>query len=173
MRIFITELRKLFCNKIFPLITAAVFVLNAYLMFRTANSGEVTPSDYTQIFSEIEGMTDSEKLEWLEEELNNFSGERLYNWEVIYELHEECAEIVGYKEYLEGIKTQAESMTNISIFAKPDTFNYRSIVKTPSAYENMQDVQPVFDISKGIILAADNNFTDILCGFILLFAVCR
>lgn len=171
MRIFITELRKLFCNKIFLLITAAVFVLNAYLMFRTANSGETTPSDYIQIFSEMEGMTDSEKLEWLEEELNNFSGERIYNWEVIYELHEECADIVGYKEYLEGIKTQAESMTNISIFAKPDTFNYRSIVKTPSAYENMQDVQPVFDISKGIILAADNNFTDILCGFILLFAV--
>lgn len=171
MRIFITELRKLFYNKIFLLITAAVFVLNAYLMFRTANSGEITPSDYTHIFSEMEGMTDSEKLEWLEEELNNFSGERLYNWEVIYELHEECAKIVGYKEYLESIRTQAESMTSISIFAKPDTFNYRSIVKTPFAYENMQDVQPVFDISKGIILALDNNFTDILCGFILLFAV--
>lgn len=108
---------------------------------------------------------------WLDEELNNFSGERIYNCEVISELHEECAGIVGYKDYLESIKTQAESMTSMSIFAKPDTFNYRSIVKTPSAYENMQEVQPVFDISKGIILATDNNFTDILCGFILLFAV--
>ncbi|MGN0621611.1 MAG: hypothetical protein ACI4I9_07070 [Porcipelethomonas sp.] len=171
MRIFTTELRKLLCNIIFLLITAAVLVLNAYLMFKAANSGETTPSDYTQIFSEIESMTDSEKLEWLDKELNNFSGERLYSWDVISELHEECAGIVGYKDYIENIRSQAESMTSMSVFAKPDTFNYRSIVKTPPAYENMQDVQPVFDISKGIILATDNNFTDILCGFILLSAV--
>lgn len=62
-------------------------------------------------------------------------------------------------------------MTSVSIFAKPDTFNYRSIMITPPAYENVQNVQPIFDISKGIKLATDNSFTDILCGFIVLFAV--
>ncbi|MCD7811510.1 MAG: hypothetical protein LUG91_06630 [Ruminococcus sp.] len=171
MRALTTELKKLFSNRIFLLIIAAVFVLNAYLMFRTANSGDSTPSDYKAIYSQLSGMTDEEKLDWLEERCGEYSGEHQYNWDVLCELRDECANIVGYQEYLENIESQAKSMTSVSIFAKPDTFNYRSIVKTPPAYENVQGVQPVFDVSKGIILATDNNFTDILCGFIVLFAV--
>lgn len=171
MRALTTELKKLFSNRIFLLIIAAVFVLNAYLMFRTANSGDSTPSDYKAIYSQLSGMTDEEKLDWLEERCGEYSSEHQYNWDVLCELRDECANIVGYQEYLENIESQAKSMTSVSIFAKPDTFNYRSIVKTPPAYENVQGVQPVFNVSNGIILATDNNFTDILCGFIVLFAV--
>ena len=78
---------------------------------------------------------------------------------------------MNYKTYLENIDAQAESMSSISIFSDPDTFNYRSIVKTPPAYENVQDVVPVIDVSQGIVLATDNSFTDILIGFIALFSV--
>ncbi len=171
MRALSTELKKLFGSRVFLLIIAAVFVLNAYLMFRTANSGEAPPSDYKAIFSELSGMTDEERFQWLDEKYSDFSGEHIYNWDAVNELRSECEQIITYDEYLENIDAQAESMTRISLFAKPDTFNYRSIVKTPPAYKGMQDVQPVFDVSKGIILATDNSFTDILCGFILLFAV--
>lgn len=86
MRVFITELKKLFSNRIFLLIIAAVFVLNAYLMFRTANSGEAAPSDYKAIYSELSGMTDVQKLDWLEEKCSDFSGGQHYNWDVLYEL---------------------------------------------------------------------------------------
>lgn len=171
MRVLSTELKKLFSGRIFLLIIAAVFVLNAYLMFRTANSGEAKSDDYKEIYAQLDGMNDEEKLNWLGDRLNEFSGEHHYNWSILAELYDECANIVGYKEYLESIKAQAKSMISISIFAKPGTFNYRSILKTPPAYENVQDVQPVFDISKGLTLATDNSFTDILCGFIVLFAV--
>ena len=54
MRIFSTEFRKLFSSHIFILIISAVLVLNAYLMFKTANSSAVTPSDYKQIYAELE-----------------------------------------------------------------------------------------------------------------------
>ena len=170
MTVLLTELKKLFSNKIFLLIIASVFVLNAYLVFRTANSAEETPEDYKRIYSEIDGLSDEEKLKWFNGLTNDFSGQHQYNWKLIYELQEECYNVVNYKEYLESIKSQASSMINVSIFAKPDTFNYRSIVKTPPAYENVQDVKPVFDVSKGIISATDNSFTDIFCGFIVLFA---
>lgn len=171
MRIFSTEFRKLFSSHIFILIISAVLVLNAYLMFKTANSSAVTPSDYKQIYAELEHKTDKEKLSWLENQANDLSQESVYNREAISELYHECNDIVTYQEYLNAIDSQARSMTSISIFANPDTFNYRSIIKTPPAYKNVQDVEPVFDVSKGLNLALDNSFTNILCGFILLFAV--
>ena len=171
MRIFTTELKKLLSGRIFLLIYAVALVLNAYLMFRTANSSESTPEEYKAIYSELESMNDSEKLNWLEARSNEFSGQHNFDLYIIYELSEECRQIVGYQDYLDSIDSQAKSMSSISIFAKPDTFNYRSIMKTPPAYEHMRDVQPVFDVSKGINLATDNNFTDILIGFIVLFAV--
>lgn len=171
MRIFSTELKKLFRGRMFLLICAVSLVLNAYLMFRTANSSESTPAEYKAIYSELEGLSDTEKLEWLEARCNEFSGEHHYDWEALYELREECSQVVGYDEYLDSIDEQAKSMSSISIFAKPDTFNYRSIMKTPPAYEHMRGTKPVFGVSKGIILATENNFTDILIGFIVLFAV--
>lgn len=171
MRVLSTELKKLFSNRIFLLIIVAVFILNAYLLFRTANSGKITSADYKKIYSELKYKTDEEKLAWLDEQLNDFSHSPVYNWSAMAELYDECQNVVTYKEYLENIDAQAKLMIKISIFAKPDTFNYRSIVKTPPAYTNVRDVQPVFGVSKGINLATDNSFTDILCGFILLFAV--
>lgn len=171
MRIFATELKKLLSGRIFLLIAAVALVLNAYLMFRTANNSEQTPEEYKAIYSELEGMDDGEKLQWLEARSNEFSGQHNFDLYILYELWEECGQIVGYQEYLDSIDSQAKAMSSISIFAKPDTFNYRSIMKTPPAYEHMGDVQPVFDVSKGINLATDNNFTDILIGFIVLFAV--
>ena len=171
MRVLVIELKKLFSGKIFLLIIAAVFILNAYLMFRTANSGETVSADYRKVYDVLDDMTDTEKYDWLDEQLNDFSQAPQYKWNVMLELRDECNEVLNYKDYLESIKSQAKSMTSVSIFAKPDTFNYRSILKTPPAYENVQDVIPVFDRSRGIVIATDNSFTDILCGFIVLFAV--
>ncbi len=171
MRLLAAELKKLFSREIFVLIIAAVFILNAYLMFRTANSGDVTAADYRKVYDVLEDMSDEEKYDWLDEQLSDFSHAPLYKWEVMHELRDECDTVLTYDEYLESIKAQAKSMTAVSIFAKPDSFNYRSILKTPPAYENVQDVRPVFGRSKGITLATNNSFTDILCGFILLFAV--
>ena len=171
MKIFRTELKKLLSGRIFLLIAAVALVLNAYLIVRTANSSESTPEEYRAIYSELEALSDAEKLEWLDARCNEFSGQHHYDWNILYELREECGQVVGYQDYLDSIDSQAKSMSSISIFAKPDTFNYRSIMKTPPAYEDMRDVEPVFDVSKGITLATDNNFTDILIGFIVLFAV--
>ena len=171
MRVLVIELKKLFSGKVFLLIIAAVIALNAYLMFRTANSGEAVSADYQKIYNVLDEITDEEKLDWLDEQLSDFSQAPQYKWTAMAELRDECDSVLTYEDFLESIDSQAKSMTSISIFAKPDTFNYRSILKTPPAYKNVKDVVPVFDRSKGITLATDNSFTDILCGFIVLFAV--
>lgn len=169
MRMLRTELQKLFSGRIFLLILAAAFVLNAYLLFRTAQ--EAPPEDYRKVYHVLEGKPDEEKLDLLTYAANDFSGLYSFNFNVIYELQEECDNVVHYQEYLDSIDAQAKSMSSVSIFANPDTFNYRSIMRTPPAYTNMRDVQPVFDVSRGILLATENRFTDILCGLIVLFAV--
>lgn len=169
--IFAAELKKLLSHRVFLLIAASVLVLNGYLMFRTANNGEASPSDYREVISAIEGDTDEEKLEWLDEELTHFDRPDHYSFAVLSEFREDCYNAVHYKEFLDNIDAQAETMTKVSIFAKKGTFNYRNIKKTPPAYDKVRGVQPVFDISHGIVLATDNSFTDVLSGFVLLFAV--
>lgn len=172
MRIFTTEIKKLFLHKIFLLMVATVLVMNGYLMLQGANTKAAMLSDYQMIFSELENKSDQEKLEYFDERINH-SAEGIYdyNWKVFYELANECYDIVHYQDFLDSIEEQKKSMTAVSIFAKPDTFNYRSIAKTPDAYQKLRDVVPVFDVSKGIEHALDNSFSDILCGVIMFLAV--
>ena len=144
MRVLTTELKKLFSSRIFLLIAVSAFVLNAYLMFRTANSGDTKPENYKAVYAELEDLSDPEKLQWLDDRLGEYQGQHSFNWTVLHELRDEAANIAGYSDYLASIDSQAKSMIRISIFADPNTFNY---------------------------LATDNSFTDILCGFIVLFAV--
>ncbi len=80
-------------------------------------------------------------------------------------------EILGYQDYLAEINTTAETMTSVSIFADTDSFSYRNIVKTPLAYEVVQDVTPTYAPSDGVLLATDNVATDILVMFSLLACV--
>ena len=62
MRIIVTELKKLFSSKIFILIIFSVFVLNGYLMFRTANSGDAKPEQYKEVYTVLDEMSDYDKL---------------------------------------------------------------------------------------------------------------
>lgn len=62
-------------------------------------------------------------------------------------------------------------MTAVSIFADPNSFAYRNIIKTPSAYDRVRSVQPVFAPSNGVLLAAQNVPSDILMLFIIFTAV--
>lgn len=109
MRILAVELQKLFSSKVFLLITAVVFVLNGYLVFRTANSSDAKPEQYKAVYEEIEDLSDTEKLQWLDERLNEYNGQQEYSWTVLAELYDECADILGYSEYLNSIDSQAEA----------------------------------------------------------------
>lgn len=172
MRVFAIELKKLFSRKIFILVIISAFILNAYLMFRTSFSKENSVSDYKKIYYETKDMSDEEKMVYFDERIDDSGkGIYFYNWNIFYELANECDNIVNYQNFIDNIDLQKEAMTNVSVFSKPDTFNYRSIVRTPEAYDKVRDVIPVFSVSKGINIALNNSFSDILCGMIILFSV--
>ena len=171
MKIFIAEIKKIFGNRLF---TSALFIgliFNAYLFFRESENEKFKPCEYKAAFSCLQGMNDEEKLLWLNKNCESTPENISYSSWILFELRDECDEKVNYPAYLKNIEEQSESMLSASIFLKQGTFNFRNIKKIPKAYEHMKDIQPSFDISKGVILATENNFTDVLCLLIILSAV--
>lgn len=175
MRIFRAELRKLFTSPIFIFAAAAAVVLNFYLCL-SAKPVNISDEEYKSFYSSLEGLSQQEKTEYIDNALN-----KLYSSEITYETimkrefyrneAEQAALIRDYKDYLNGIDEAAKNMTSVSIFAKKDSFTYRNISITPAAYDGARDVTPEYSPSRGILMAIDNNSTDIMLIFVVLTAV--
>lgn len=175
MRIFRAELSKLFTSPIFIFVTAAAVLLNIYLCL-SAKPVDVSDEEYKSFYGGLEGLSEQEKTERIDNALNE-----LYSSEITYEnimkRHfyrrelEQAALIRDYKDYLSGIDESAKNMTSVSIFADKNSFTYRNISITPAAYDSVKNVVPEYSPSQGILMAIDNNSTDIMLIFIVLAAV--
>ena len=79
-----------------------------------------------------------------------------------------CAE---YDSYLDGIDEQARRMTGISLFAEPDSFSYKNIVKTPNDFAHLKGSTLTPAPSKGIDMATGFLPTDIAAFLMILTVV--
>ncbi len=174
MRIFGAELRKLFTSPIFIFVTAAAIILNIYLCF-SDKPVNISDEEYKSFYGELKGLTENEKTEYIENSLKE-----LYSLEITYEnvmkrefyrSELEQAKLVrDYKDFLSGIDEAAKNMTSVSIFGDKNSFTYRNISKTPAAYDWVRAVEPEYSPSQGVLMAIDNNSTDILLIFVVLTA---
>ena len=64
-------------------------------------------------------------------------------------------------------------MTAVSIWGGTDTFSYRNIQKTPSAYTALAGTTLVLDTSLGVEDLLSSPLTDFLAVLLLFFCVCR
>ena len=175
MRIFCAELRKLFTSPFFIFVAAAAVVLNIYLCL-SAKPINISDEEYKSFYSSINGMSETEKTQYIDNALNE-----LYSSEITYETimkmefyrneAEQAALIRDYEDYLNGIDEAAKNMTSVSIFADKNSFTYRNISITPAAYDGVRNVKPKYSPSQGVLMAIDNNSTDIMLMFIVLTAV--
>lgn len=175
MRIFCAELRKLFTSPIFIFVAAAAVVLNIYLCL-SAKPINISDEEYKAFYANFEGLSEQEKTEYIDNSLK-----ALYSSEITYENvmkreffrseHEQAVHIRDYEDYLRGIDESAKTMTSVSIFADKNSFTYRNISITPAAYDSVRDVKPQYTQSQGVLMAIDNNSTDIMLIFIVLTAV--
>lgn len=175
MRVLFCELRKLFSSGIFLFIVSAAFVLNLYLCL-SAKPVEVSDEYYKSFYSELDGMSNSEKVDKINEKRDElYNGEfSIEAWKTLGFLYDELeqAELVAnYKNYLAEIDASAERMTSVSIFAKKDSFAYKNITKTPAAYDAVREVEPIYSRSEGVLSAIDNPACDIMLIFCALTAV--
>ena len=173
--IFRNEIYKLLHTKMFVLVLICGLLLNIYVSC-SQSFGMLCPAkEYKEYYEIAKGKTFQEAYDYsIARRDNMFGGWESGKWEVRSMMNEEIEQLkaVGtYHQYLQSIDDTAATMTAVSIFADPNSFAYRNIVKTPSAYDAVRSVQPVFAPSDGVLLAVENTASDILLLFIIFAAV--
>lgn len=176
MKMFKNELYKLFTSRLFLFGLAAALVLCVYSSFAADPAG-VSDDEYKAFYSNAENMGSDEICGYIEDEIRefrtaeNFDYDGFIRMQFLYGQQEYFKSLMNYKSYLESIKTAADNVTSVSIFADKNSFTYKNAVKTPPAYEKVSEVVPQGFRSEGIMLAADNPVCDILLIFPILAAV--
>ena len=110
-------------------------------------------------------MQEYKSKEYLQYTNNEFAEKNLTN-DILKEI-EVCAK---YDEYLQSIDDTAKKMTGISLFAEPDTFSYKNIVKTPDDFSHLKGSKLMPAQSKGIQQATGFLVTDLI-GLLMIMTV--
>lgn len=166
------EIKKLLSFKFLWIILACMVCLNGYERINNAYSRYYTPKEYTSYLSELNGMTTQEALDYSESKIEG-SAQNGYNPTFLwYDVAEICKQLIKYPEYLNGISETAEKMTVVSWW-REDTFSYRNIIKTPSAYKELKPEILPLDTSLGVEDFLESDVTDFSVIILLFICVCR
>lgn len=153
--IYKNELYKLTHTKVFLLILLSAFLLNIYVTCSQNFGLYCSAKEYKEYYAIAEGKTYQEAYDYsIARRDNMFAGWEGNNWAVRSMMNAQIEQLkaVGtYQQYLKAIDDTAATMTAVSIFADPDSFAYRNIIRTPSAYNKVRKVQPVFAPSNGVL----------------------
>lgn len=173
---FLAEWRKLFSWKPLLIILALLLSVNAFLLFHQEQKTKVSASFYQVLWEEISDKTDAEKLEYLQQELEN---ESYYNKDgtVDYDRYilmdrfrEQLESILSYDNYIESIENKTSAFSTGMFNIDKNTFTYRKNSHLPEVYKNVKNTVPVFDISAGIIKLTENRYSDLFCCIFLFIA---
>lgn len=167
------EIKKLVSFKLLWILLACMVCLNGYVKITKAYDRYYTPKEYTSYVSELNGMTAQEALEYTENKIDTAIENKGTSTSLWYDISEICKQLTEYPDYLTGISENAESMTAVSVWGGENTFSYRNIEKTPSAYKNIKAKELPFDTSLGVEDFLDSPITDLLAIILLFICVCR
>lgn len=173
--IYRNELYKLLHTKVFLLILLSAFLLNIYVTCSQNFGLYCSAKEYKEYYAIAKGKTYQEAYDYsIARRDNMFAGWEGNKWAVRSMMNSQIEQLkaVGtYRQYLKAIDDTAATMTAVSIFADPNSFAYRNIIRTPSAYDRVRKVHPVFAPSNGVLLAAQNVPSDILLLFVIFTSV--
>lgn len=174
MKLVSFECKKIMSFKVFWIIFACFLAVNAYIQFNRINDRHYTPESYRAFFTETKDMSLDEIQDYTDELLKRQnSGEYIeFPMMLVYDMNILTEECKNYPEYLNSIKNQTDSMSAVSIWGNNDTFSYRNIKKTPSAYEDLSAEPLPLASSFGLENTFTSPFTDLLGIFLVFMAVC-
>ncbi len=166
------ELKKLLSHRVIWILLVCLLCVNGYIKVTSAYDRYYTPAEYNAYLDELQGKDLQEIIDYTNEKINaaaeNPEENTYYNGYLYYDTIEIVGQLMEYSEYLEGIEANAENMASVSIWGGQNTFSYRNIQKTPSAYDAMAGTALTFDTSLGVEDFLSSPLTDIL-ALILLF----
>ncbi|MDR0196654.1 MAG: hypothetical protein LBI36_00330, partial [Oscillospiraceae bacterium] len=85
-------------------------------------------------------------------------------------VYNEIYRAADYNGFIEDMEAAAETMKNSPLLAKPGTFAYENIIRTPPAYAHLKGITATVDISAGVARATENRVGDIVAVLIVLIA---
>lgn len=83
----------------------------------------------------------------------------------------EVKDIHYYDDYLQEMDDEAQTLSTVSIFSKPDTFSHRNLMKTPRDFDHLRGNELGMGPSKGVQMATQFLATDLLGIFFLMVIV--
>ena len=167
------ELKKFLSFKMIWVLLACLLCVNGYLKITNAYDRYYTPNEYNSYLSEVSGMTTQEVLGHTEKKIESSDSNKEYPAFLLYDVAEICTELLNYPNYLKKLTDDADNMTAVSIWGGGDTFSYRNIIATPSAYKDLNPNILPFDTSLGTEDFLDSPATDLLALALLFICVSR
>lgn len=169
------ELKKCLSFRVLWILLFCLLCINGYSQITNAYDRYYTPSEYNALYEQLNRMSLQEANAFVSAKIESASpdSDADYNGYLYYDTLEIIEGLQNYPAYLESIQTNAENMTAVSIWGGTDTFSYRNIQKTPSAYTALAGTTLVLDTSLGIEDLLSNPLTDFLAVLLLFFCVCR
>ena len=169
------ELKKCLSFRVLWILLFCLLCINGYSQITNAYNRYYTPSEYNALYEQLDGMSLQEANAFVSAKIEAASpdSDADYNGYLYYDTLEIIEGLQNYPAYLESIQTNAENMTAVSIWGGTDTFSYRNIQKTPSAYTALAGTTLVLDTSLGVEDLLSSPLTDFLAVLLLFFCVCR
>lgn len=98
--------------------------------------------------------------------------EELYGQSVVYdELLRQAQAMQNYPEFISTVEHNAQTMLKASVFGKPGTFSYNTILKTAADFSHLEDTPLQYGLSQGITAATDFFPVDLFL-LLIVFLLC-
>ena len=82
---------------------------------------------------------------------------------------DELQRIRDYRQTMQNVIREAELKTTFSIYSQSGTFAYRSQLAVAERMEKLLHIQPVYDVSEGVLNAQSSAPTDLLALVLILY----
>lgn len=128
--------------------------------------------DFSDLLADAPSLDAQTLLEEYEAEEYLVYTEHLYSeLMLITDIYTEVAGCYEYEEYLAGIEEQAAQLAAVSLFADPDSFSYKNIMRTPQDFSHLKGSYLQAGPSKGISAATGFSGTDLIALLMILSVV--
>lgn len=172
MNTFLNEFYKVWGKKAILGLLILLGILNVAAMFYTeSQKGKLyEPREYRALYEELQNYDREEVVDVLWERLDDYAGN--FKEEALTKaVLSEVQAATGYDSFLEETAKSAESIGQVSIFSKIDSYTFRSNRKTAEAYQDMSGVKPDIGPFQGIEVWAGFMGTDVIALVLLIYVV--
>ena len=146
-----------FINKKLDLVSG-VLQINRILSFQAsgAYAGMNVRQEYADLFAKYEQA-------YQDKDYDLYTGDVLIEYSFLSKIKAELDTVAGYPQFLENVQAQAKQLSGVSIFNSGKSgYDQANIRKTAAVYEGMDQVAIRYAPQKGLFIALDYQFTDLI-----------